>query len=537
MITKPKALGYDLFIILIILISGWKFTYGLETILDISLYDESGYLYQGVKLLNNGFPNAEHAPMYAIWYYILSLWEPDRIELYYLNYQLLAILLPILLYLVLRRYKLSILSSTIISLFFLICHANLVVWPKVSHFALLIVLAFFIMASFTKYITSRLAVVCVGALLCSYVRPEFFITFMLLFFIYFGFIVFKLKACSFPQFTIFLGVVLISGLLIKLFGVPLGGDRSIVAFGQHFALNWVQWTGSELSPWTNWEEIINQNYGDIHNVKEAFLSNPLLFLKHATYNFLISFKQLIGIFFYHNNIVLPNSFEVIEALLLLGLFFLYVYLSRNKWFPQLKNTIKANKWLLLIFSCYLMTSFMSVVIIYPRNHYLLLAGTLIVIVLAIFTVGKESKQRFIDYKRLVLLGFLFVSLTPQLSVHFLRTTANKSTLKTIMFIKSLNIAEEVNILEAEGGYHIYLSDNFHRVAEYDKSVSFKAFRSDRKINMIVLTKHLNNDTRFKNDKEWQYFVNNCVSLGYTKIDIPNTERQLIVDKQLLVRVN
>ena len=118
MIRNSKQFINDWFVIFILFVSGWKYIYGLEKILDIGLYDESNYLYSGVKLFSNGFPDAESAPLYTIWYYLLSLLQPDIIELYFLNYKILTVLPPILLYILLRKQKVQIIPSVIISSFF-----------------------------------------------------------------------------------------------------------------------------------------------------------------------------------------------------------------------------------------------------------------------------------------------------------------------------------------------------------------------------------------------------------------------------------
>ena len=96
----------DAFVILVLLAVGWKYTRGLESVLDIGLYDESNYLHSGHSLLDIGFPSPGAAPLYAVWYFLLSKLQSDRVELYYLNYRVLTILVPIALYLLFRRTKL-----------------------------------------------------------------------------------------------------------------------------------------------------------------------------------------------------------------------------------------------------------------------------------------------------------------------------------------------------------------------------------------------------------------------------------------------
>src|SRR5829696_3858769 len=248
--------------ILFLLLAGLKFTYRLPSILDITLWDESSYLYNGVKLVQNGVPSAEAAPLYSAWYYVLSLLQPDRVALYYLNLKVVTMLTPILVFFLLRRYGLSTLAGVIISGLFLISTANLPVMNKSTHFALIIILLSLIAATYTKRDTSAILLVCVGTLLCSYVRPEFFLTYLLILMLYIVFVVVRRKEIRIWQELLGLGAVLaVSALLLYVLGLPAfssGGDRSFVAFGEHFPLNWMRWSGSDLYPLNaDWKTIVS----------------------------------------------------------------------------------------------------------------------------------------------------------------------------------------------------------------------------------------------------------------------------------------
>jgi len=408
-----KTIRNDLFVVFILLFSGWKYTYGLQNFLDIALYDESNYLYWGVKLNSFGLPIAEGGLLYSVWYYILSLFQPENIELYYLNYKIITVLLPILLYFVLRRYSIQIIPSIMLSFFFLISHANFPLLPKVSHFSLIIVLLFLVFMSYVKKsLLNSLAIACIGTLFSAYVRPELFLAFLFLCLIYIGILGYTFRKQKKSVFTIFVGFVLVSGILIFSLGVPIGGNRSLMAFGQHFSLNWVQWTSEQqLSPWTNWQEIIHLNFGDIHSITEAVFNNPRLFFKHIISNLVHTPQRLGGLFFDHANLILPDNFKNIEAYLLLGLFAVYLVRTKNRWFSQLHDRVKENQNLFIIFGCYLIVSFMSVIIIFPRVHYLLLPGVLIIISVAILMIGNEDKRKnIINYKKLVFLGLIAIAL-------------------------------------------------------------------------------------------------------------------------------
>ena len=112
---KPRFFfsAADWIAIMLLAIAGWKFTYGLENYVDINFHDPSFYLLNGVTLHENGLPDAENGPFYAVWFYLLSLTQPDRIELFYRDYKLLTILLPLMIYLVLRRCSVSSIAALV----------------------------------------------------------------------------------------------------------------------------------------------------------------------------------------------------------------------------------------------------------------------------------------------------------------------------------------------------------------------------------------------------------------------------------------
>jgi hypothetical protein len=107
-------------------------------------------------------------------------------------------------------------------------------------------------------------------------------------------------------------------------------------------------------------------------------------------------------------------------------------------------------------------------------------------------------------------------------------------LNTIKFLRSLEIKTPVHILEAQGGYGIYVGRNYNRVAEYDKNANFCSFVHDTQIDMVVLSDGLRSDDRFFNDPEWLLFIEDPGKFGFIHLDIPHVpNRSLLVTKALL----
>jgi hypothetical protein len=194
------------------------------------------------------------------------------------------------------------------------------------------------------------------------------------------------------------------------------------------------------------------------------------------------------------------------------------------------SNILKYKWLLIFLSLYLLPGLVSAIIIFPRDHYLLLPGILIAVMATILVASHTPETPLNHQPPWPIYMFLIIALTPS---PFANNVGSQENLKTIRFIKDLKIQQPVNLLEAEGGYNIYLGDNFHRVAEYDKNENFGLFAASKNINMMVVSSLLVSDSRFKDDSEWQAFATNFSSQGYTLLDIPDTSRKLLVHSSLL----
>jgi hypothetical protein len=531
MLQKLNSSRVDLIIIVILLVAGWKFTFELENTLDIGLTDEGGYLYGGATAWNAGRPNPAWAPLYTAWYFILSLLEPNRIALYYLNYKLLAMLPPIIMYGVLRRNTVSIPVSLIISWLLLVSHANALAWPRVSHFALLLILATLLLVGHKRSLLWSSLFASMGALLVSYVRPEFFLTYVLSTVLFAFMFILDYKKLEKQYLLGVMAYGLFSALVLGALGLPVGGARSMIAFGQHFSVNWVYWNRSNLNAWSDWGEIISLNFESARSIPEALGQNPSAFLKHVSYN-LLNFVRFTPKLFLPVN--LSAMWAIVFAVLSSGL--LIAHLSKAHYksllmpFSSVCGNLRKYQQLLIFVGLFLLPACASIIIIYPREHYVLVFVVLIVMTVAILLTNPDARQGEVNLKKVFLLCALLVFMTPDFGQSEKPVQKNLSTLQ---LIQSLEIDEPVNMLEAQGGYHYYLGSNFHRVRESEKNVSFDQFRVDRNINMIVVSDGLRNDSRFKADPEWQSFLVNHRQFGYLQVDIPNSHRKIIVQANLL----
>jgi len=536
-ISKIYLNKIDVFLFLLLLVIGIKYVFDISSYLDIELHDESSYLSNGVNFFKQGLPGSQWAPVYAIWYLFLSIFNNNGIPLYFLNLKILIIALPLLLNIFLRVRNVSQIISFSIGYFFLTSSGNILVHPKVSHFAILIILCSLILFSLTKNYMLKWSIVIIGSLLSAYVRPELFISFILIM-SFFLFSLIKTKSLL-KNFKSILKIGLIVLSIIVIIGNPLGGGgRAFGAFKQHFSLNWVAWNHSALNPWRDCDEIISNNFGNINNIPEALFSNTGLFFKHLSTNISIIYPEFLGLTSY--TVFTVNNFrlEYIGLYLLLFIIIIYtlinLYRSKEPISQFLKNNLKDSKQILLISVFYLIPIISSIIIIYPRQHYLLfLLFFVIIILIPLIRVNcnKSKLERKITSITLIALAILLLIVTPNPKRFY--SNYSQNNIETVKFLNSLNIKAKVNMLEDNGGYYTYLTPNYTWIRDIDKKTDFNEFLEEFKINMIILNGRLLNDKKFSSDTSFEEFLIEYRNYGFEKIIIPNSGNELLIKTYLI----
>lgn len=531
LLTFPrKALEMQTYIILVLLVAaGFKFTQSLNSSIDIYLFDESSYLDAGYNLFTNGFPAAENGPLYALWYKILSLIEPNKISLYFLNYKVTTILVSVALFAVLRTYRVSNIVSFIASLWLLICRGNISAWPRVEHPALVLLLLSLVLIKNVKSSSTALLVCSFISLLASYVHPEYFLACLLLFGLYLVVaIIRRAEANNKAILVLFLSASLI---LLVLLGPPAffsSGKRNFIAFGQHYALNWTRWKHSDIPPMINWRPIMKQDFGEADSFLSAVWINPSAVMKHVMSNTLQSSIEIPRFFSVRIFSIFQERSTFIFAQIIVLSFTACVYaLKRRKaWIEQVRLNLKLLKLQFTVIGVYIFVLLIVCIFIFPRNHYILVLATLLFvsIFLCFAANQKEHSSAFIN----VLVCTLLFLIVPEFDLK-----ERQQTLKMLRFIERLGIKKNVNLLESDGGYSIYLPRNYRSVLAYWKTNGFNEFHDKNRINMILVSSSINEDMSYKSDSEWISFQKNPEKSGYRRVKIVGSSSILLVHHSLL----
>jgi len=531
---RMEPLFPDIAIMTLLLCAGIKFTWGLEKIVGLDIWDETAYLTRGVEMVQRGIPAPHYAPLYSLWYLFLSLFQSDKIKLYYLNSKLLILLLPISLFYALRCCKVFKSAALFLSYFFLISIVNLTTGPRVAHFAAVLLLMTLAFARQQKTDTRSWCVFCAGVLISAYVRPEFFIGFLtglsLCFFCFLGSDRSKMRENIF----FIISLMLFSLGLVSLLGLPMfiKDNRSFLAFGQHFALNYYDWMGIQANGWLDWKEVMLSQFGKAKTIFDAFQYAPALFLRHVLYNALGEIKQILHLFV-HVNIILPfPRYKLPEALALLivTLTFILRAVWRNK---TLVVSVQGQRVLILQLVCVAFPAILSFLIIYPHPHYFIVFSQILLVGMAVLFASENVSGLWGSAAlrpQLLTAGLLAVFLiTPVASTkteYFHKNERLNDNVETIDFVRQLKIKGDVRLLAFEWYDRGYLGDNYHVISALKKNTSFNGFLKKRRINMIVDSDLFQQSARYKNDTEWLDFKTHYQALGFTKLKIKNTQRAL-----------
>ncbi|MFP2934159.1 hypothetical protein ACLESO_55375, partial [Pyxidicoccus sp. 3LG] len=377
-----------------LLVACVKLGRGVEGVLDLGLWDEADYLHRALLLPVRGLPDPEWGPLYSLWYFALSWVWPDPVDLYYGNTRLLLLLTTLAGYTLLRGVGARpwyALAGAAVHLLSMAPH----VLPRPTLLALLVILAALSAAARARSPEGAGVRVGLGLLVASFARPEYFLSFLLASALLAALLV-RLawrERARWPR-AARTGAAYALGVLalLAVLGNPFGdtSNRRFFAFCQHFADNHVRSTGLAVNAWNECDRVLRTVFGDADTVGEAALANPGAFLAHLGTNLKRYPGESLKLFTSGHGGVSPLpgpgplKREHLGHLLLLAVAVLLpvavLLWNRNR----LAATLRRPRVLamLAVAGVVQLPVLLSVVLVQPRQHYLVLQGLLALAVLA-----------------------------------------------------------------------------------------------------------------------------------------------------------
>jgi hypothetical protein len=541
---------------LFLAVCGWKFTFGLDYVLDLRLGDETKYLAYATGYLP-GPLLPEWSPLYVYFYKLEHLLAHDPVALFFLHEKLLATLLPIAFFVFLASRAVPFFLALGCSVYLMISVADLPVGPKTLHLALAVM--FLALALFVRLGKNplRCGMLIAAAGVLSLIRAEFLIPLGALT-LYAAYLAFTKRRPDWRLLSAIAGGLLVVAALFASLGSPLFGGRSMFAFAQHFALNYASWEKLPQDPWTaDYQTIFHRVFGDAGSVPAAFFANPPAFLHHVLTNLAHAPIVLAGLFFGHFNLFLPRfeGLTLVEAgmfaLLLLGClgYCLNVAFARARpvgppatmrgRLKQLGERARAAPDVVSL-AVLLLPFVMMMTLLYPRYHYALACGT-IVLALAIIAAAPYLPRLELGGRSLLALPLLLaivpsvgsVGVRPDRVLGELRVVP-RPALATVDYLRRLAIRTPVVICQSqEPGVAAYVGHNYAEIEEEQKTQGLRDFIAAHDVAIFVADDRMRQDPRFARDPEWAKFEANPASLGFTAHALPDTDVVLYLKDTLL----
>lgn len=517
-----------------------KLVSNLLNYLDVLFLDDSFYLMAGVRFFE--LPYKAFGQLYRFRFWLMHLWENDLVNLYYLNYKVSLFVTPLLLYIFLRRIKLAVLPAFFLAFFFAVSPIHVTTWPRVSHMCIEILLLSMVISTFIKSNFHKLFLFSLTALALSYIRNEFFMSFAFLtgILIIWGIVrAFRVKDFLFIPFTIITCALFI--LISYKFGNPMAGDgagRAVIAFGQHFAYNYVSWNNLDEPFWITWIDIMQKVFGDTVDFKTAFGQNKEILFKHLISNFTnffhIQFQNLADLLLPNSIINFSSGIKLIIAGAAGGFVF---YRYKN---ADAKKEIKESSltFTFFVLSIILLPTFIASFLIYPRDHYLVMQVLLIILLIAIYlkSIKIDSPSRL--WALFILLTAFLISPEAKDFEFFNLLRKNEGTPNAEAIHKLNEIytgADSLIIFDHEGGIVNFVEEGDDKklwLTRLGMDTTFVPYIQKEKVNVIYHSDFLYRDPKINKDSTWQAFISNPEAYDFERVNLTTgpKERYLLIKR-------
>ena len=515
--------------ILFLCFIGYKWQGNLSVYMDILAADEAEYLRNGTALFNT--IHKDWGPSYNIWYKLLSYFTHSKLELYYLNYKLTAILAAVLLFVVLERFKIQLIIAFFIACLFFFSSLNIETWPRVSHFVFICILLGLYLSSFIKDNVAKLFLFAAVSIIAAYARPEIrpfsFALYAL------ALVVWYFNKTPFAKTgTAFIAAFILLIFFQWIFGAPASFyrgnvDRMYIAFCQHVAVNEFLHHDKTVDAMAGWRVYANKVFPLCDTFSCIIKTYPLAVLKNIGYNipnYFLTLTTVLGSFLFP--VVVLKKHKIFIGVCVIMWLFIVLSLFYKPFRQALFAALKRYKWQFISVTIIGLPSMLTSILIFPRLHYLLCHIFIFIFVLSFLlsqVVRKINLPLFSIFPLMILMYFIspkannykyfsdnhdLGNLCGQKYVQYFNKDSNN---RHVIFSDILNLS-------------YMLPNNYADYSvEYDfkKGMKFDSIRNKFNIDIVLVNENILKNPYLKQDSTWWNFLTNYQQFGFDKKQVYN----------------
>jgi hypothetical protein len=503
---------------------------------DILGSDEVVYL-NSSSHIQLPFQNNYIGAIYSLWYAVINYFTNDPIHTYYFNYFFLSVVPVFFLLILLINIGYNKTLSLIITLLFLFSQFNLYLLPKITNLSVILVIIGLLLIKKNKTILGKLFVTGIITLIISYIRPEYYIAFLLSFLsivILFGIkIIKKEKLLTNDSYKLLILLITASSFYLLFGGTPLS-NRSFDAFVQHYVRNYCE-KYNILHPFTLTEEF--KLFREVFNTKSqslfaAAFDEPAKFFWHCSTNIKKSIIKLPSIIY---DIIFEGIFSAMPSIINFLKFLIALFAIFGINWKKTLLKLKFSRPFHVFLSIFLLffPVFVGLIIVYPRDHYL------VVVLVLVFIAMSEIIDKIVlrdlgiinlnTIKNYLFQAFFFFCFIFSLLMHQeLKTKFN------VMYQMGRDISKKTNLTLIDDYFaKIYFGNRIKYInpSEYDGKTTFIVFINKHHINFI----HVNSGHGLRMllmDKNFEDFQTNFQKYDFIKINLGETNDNFFIKKQL-----
>nr|MBP8192247.1 hypothetical protein [Chitinophagales bacterium] len=408
----------------------------------------------------------------------------------------------------------------------LVSDLNISVWPRISHFCIVLCLIALIIISFLRNNIYKCLVFMVMCLINAYARPEFYLSFVIMVIVTLICIYYNKSVLTRKDIYIFSGIVILIGILHFIFRFPsndfFGYNRGVAAFYQHYAWNYKMRTNGTFDAWLYWEDLAKKQFGDCNSMWCVIKTQPGIFISNTLFNVRTYLLQLLKVCSYVFPVGIFHGKKMQLLLTLLTIVTFITLLLRKNSRVYFLQKIYSYKFYLLILFCFITPTLLSCMVVFPRDHYLYLQ-MLFVLLILISAFGFIFEYLSLKPVFFITFGILLFLATPNVqSYSFMKFSTDTHAMCNKKLIQHLEkkYANTPHTLFTNmpfvRGLLPTTFKEINTIFDKKKSKPFTHYIDSAKIDIVIITPSTLRDPHLTSDSAWINFMNNPANYNFKK---------------------